>query len=291
MLTVSVVVPVLNERVYLGECVETLLAQQPGDGLKVELIFVDNGSSDGSVELLLSYPDVTLLHEPLKDPYLARNRGIQAASGEFIVLTDADCVPVDNTWLANLCLAAERDQADIVLGDLCYPEDISLLLRCYEDYYNAKTAWLLTAGKRRYLYGHAGNMLIRASVFERLGLFEPMPIVGDTEIIHRLLMEFPESRVVHQPDARVIHREVASYRACLGKLFESGRYSADYQAVSDYRTLGLRMKLGVMRACMREHRYGPVRLLALLTALSTGLAAFQWGQLSARREGHGGSQP
>lgn len=283
MLTVSVVVPVLNERTYLGKCVEALLAQQTGADLKVELIFVDNGSTDGSLELLQACPDVTLLHEPQKDPYLARNRGIRAARGHLIVLTDADCIPTDDAWLENLCLSAEREQADIVLGDLCYPEDVSLLLRCHEDYYNAKTAWLLASGTRHYLYGHAGNMLIRASVFERVGLFEAMPIVGDTEIIHRLLMAFPESRVVHQPDARVIHREVTRYRACLGKLFESGRYSADYQAVSDYRTLDLRMKLDVMRTCMRRQQYGPIRSMALLASLSTGLLAFQWGMLSARR--------
>lgn len=282
MLKVSVVVPFLNEKAYLGDCVEALLAQQP-DNFAVELIFVDNGSTDGSLEMIQAHPDLILLHEPVKDPYLARNRGIRSASGELIVLTDADCIPTDNAWLENLCQAAEREQADIVLGDLYYPDDAPLLLRCYEDYYNAKTAHLIAAGKRRYLYGHAGNMLIRATVFQRVGLFEAMPIVGDTEIIHRLFKLFPESRVVHQPDARVIHREVTNYRTCLGKLHESGRYSADCQTISDYQTLSLRTKLVVMRACMRGHHYGPLRAIAMLATLSAGLVVFQWGLISGWR--------
>src|SRR5215510_7368406 len=94
----SVVVPFLNEENLIEKCIKSLL-QQDFDQEKYELIFVDNGSIDDSTDIVRNYHNITLLYEPQQDPYLARNRGIRAAQGQFIVFTDADCV-ADRHWLA-----------------------------------------------------------------------------------------------------------------------------------------------------------------------------------------------
>ena len=54
--------------------------------------------------------------------------------------------------------------------------------------------------------------VVRADVFAEIGLFEPMPVVGDTEIIHRLRQRDPGAVVRYAPGARVIHAEVDSFR-------------------------------------------------------------------------------
>src|SRR5262245_54544954 len=86
----SVIVPFLNEEEFLPRCVESLLGQDVGAS-DYELIFVDNGSTDRSADLLAGVDRVTLLTQPSGNVYAARNRGLAAASGEIVVFTDADC--------------------------------------------------------------------------------------------------------------------------------------------------------------------------------------------------------
>ena len=96
----SVVVPFLDESQWLPETLAAL-DRQTFPSASYELIFVDNGSSDDSAEIVGRHPRIQLLHEPRRDPYLARNRGIDAARGEYVVFLDADCPPADD-WLAEM---------------------------------------------------------------------------------------------------------------------------------------------------------------------------------------------
>jgi GT2 family glycosyltransferase len=85
---VSVVLAVYDERRHIEECLRTLLAQryQP-----LELIVVDDGSRDGTPDVVAGFPEVTLLR---RDHHLgagsARNAGAAAASGDILVFVDGD---------------------------------------------------------------------------------------------------------------------------------------------------------------------------------------------------------
>jgi cellulose synthase/poly-beta-1,6-N-acetylglucosamine synthase-like glycosyltransferase len=67
---------------------------------QLEIIVVDNNSTDGTAEIIKRYP-VKYLFEPKRNPGVARNRGIKESSGEFITFTNADCI-VDKDWLKYL---------------------------------------------------------------------------------------------------------------------------------------------------------------------------------------------
>jgi glycosyltransferase involved in cell wall biosynthesis len=85
---VSCVVPVCNGERFLGEALDSILAQTH---LPTELIVVDDGSTDRSQEIAESYGDrVVLLRQPNRGPAAARNRGIRAARGELLAFLDAD---------------------------------------------------------------------------------------------------------------------------------------------------------------------------------------------------------
>jgi len=89
---ISVVIPAFNRADSLTRCVESVIHQR-FDGL--ELIVVDDGSTDGSAELLRrlkeQYPEMTLITNPGNcGVNFARNRGIEKASGEFILFLDSD---------------------------------------------------------------------------------------------------------------------------------------------------------------------------------------------------------
>jgi GT2 family glycosyltransferase len=102
----SVVIPNWNGRRFLDNCLHALREQTFTDH---EVIVVDNGSSDGSLELLeAAFPEVEAI--PLEKNHgfaAASNIGIQAASGEYIALLNND-TRVDRAWLAELVACLER---------------------------------------------------------------------------------------------------------------------------------------------------------------------------------------
>ena len=91
---ISVVIPTLNRCFTLPRAIESVLQQAL---MPCEVIVVDNGSSDGTLELLKSkYPTVRILHEKKIGVSAARNTGIKAARGRWVALLDSD-----DEWLPN----------------------------------------------------------------------------------------------------------------------------------------------------------------------------------------------
>ena len=88
---VSVIIPVYNVKLFLRECLESVLRQTYE---KVEIILVDDGSTDGSGELCDEYAklkrNVIVIHQEHLGVSVARNRGIEATRGEFVSFVDAD---------------------------------------------------------------------------------------------------------------------------------------------------------------------------------------------------------
>jgi glycosyltransferase involved in cell wall biosynthesis len=272
----SVIVPFLNEERLIEPCIQSLLDQKFDNDL-YELIFIDNGSTDRSREIVHKYTPIKLLDEARRDPYLARNRGIEAARGQYLAFTDADCL-IDCQWLTELQQGLEKLHADIVLGRLLYPSPVSIFLKGYEHYYHTKLAYLFQHKIRQCYYGHAGNMAIRASVFETVGLFSGMPIVGDTEIIHKLLERNPKATISYVPQAQVVHAEVRDFGQCLYKLFECGQHSETYSRSGRYRPLHFRERLQVLKACIADHHYGRSMIVTLAGTLLMGYLSFGAGR-------------
>ena len=114
---VSVVVPVYNKEPYLAGCIESVLDQR---GVSLEVICVDDGSTDGSGEILqrLSRSDrrVKLVrHEANVGPGGARNTGIDLAKGRYLQFTDADDLLPPGA-LHSLHAAAVTAEAEVVRG-------------------------------------------------------------------------------------------------------------------------------------------------------------------------------
>jgi len=85
---ISCIIPVFNGERYLTEGLDSILAQTYRP---IEIIVVDDGSTDGTRELVASYGDqVRYLWQPNSGPATARNQGLSAASGEFVAFLDAD---------------------------------------------------------------------------------------------------------------------------------------------------------------------------------------------------------
>lgn len=114
---VSVIIPVHNTAGYLDECLGQVLAQT---GVELEVICVDDGSTDLSTDLLDSWagrdPRITVLHQENAGQSVARNRGIERARGRYLCFVDSD-----DWWqrdaLGELVAQADRDELDLMLFD------------------------------------------------------------------------------------------------------------------------------------------------------------------------------
>lgn len=85
---VSVVMPCYNNAAYVRQAVDSVLQQ---DYPNIELIVVDDGSKDNSLEVLASYGDrIRVIVQPNQGPAAARNNGIRHATGDYIAFLDSD---------------------------------------------------------------------------------------------------------------------------------------------------------------------------------------------------------
>ncbi len=115
---VSVIVVNWNGKAYLGACLTSLCNQT---FLDFELIVVDNGSTDGSVEIVRShFPDCLIIQNTSNYGFArGNNQGIEKAKGRYIVLLNNDA-EAESHWLEELVKVAEEDQRIGMLASKIY---------------------------------------------------------------------------------------------------------------------------------------------------------------------------
>jgi glycosyltransferase involved in cell wall biosynthesis len=118
---VSVIIPVFNAEPYLRECLDSVIGQSLGLD-RLEVIAVDDGSTDGSAELLDEYASrhrqVTVVHEPNSGgPGRPRNVALDHAQGKYVFFLDADDY-LGTDALRRLLEMADRNGSDVVLGKM-----------------------------------------------------------------------------------------------------------------------------------------------------------------------------
>ncbi len=115
MRKVSVIVPVYQVEAYLSRCLDSLLSQTYSD---FELILVDDGSRDGSAEIMRRYAGrdarIVEVHKENGGLSSARNAGLDAAQGEYVAFVDSDDY-VEPTLLADTVALAEKTRAQLVV--------------------------------------------------------------------------------------------------------------------------------------------------------------------------------
>jgi glycosyltransferase involved in cell wall biosynthesis len=104
---ISVIVPVYNGEKYIDACINNLLQQTYKD---IEIIVIDDGSTDNSCEAAKKYP-VTVFHQENKGSSAARNAGIDLATGEYIHFMDVDD-EINNEFYQNMLSSALTHKAD-----------------------------------------------------------------------------------------------------------------------------------------------------------------------------------
>ncbi|HSX08231.1 MAG TPA: glycosyltransferase family A protein [Candidatus Saccharimonadales bacterium] len=110
--TVSLVIPAYNEESHLAACLEAIARQTVRP---LEVIVVDNNSTDDTAAVARRFPFVTLLHEPRQGVVYARDAGFNAARGDIIGRTDGDSV-LASDWVAQVQAAFADPAVDAASG-------------------------------------------------------------------------------------------------------------------------------------------------------------------------------
>ena len=115
--TVSVIIPVYQAERFFDECLDSVLEQ---DYPALEVILVDDGSPDSCPERCDRYAEacdfVTAIHTKNQGPGMARNTGLEAATGRYVAFVDSDDRLDGPDAIRRMVEQAEKKQADIVVG-------------------------------------------------------------------------------------------------------------------------------------------------------------------------------
>ena len=244
---VSVIVPFFQSERHIGACIESLLHQVNVDG-DLEIILVDNGSTDQSAAIAAGYQGVTLLREPAPGAYAARNAGITRATAPVIAFTDADCV-VDRDWVHAIQDGLQSPSTAVLIGHCRYPSNASAALRLLGAYENAKAEYVTRRCRPAQRYAYANNMAVRASVFDQLGPFKAWARAADSELVHRLASERSGLQVVYSDAMRITHMEFVSARERARRL---ALYSHTNSKIATFEELGVRHRLGIAAHLLRR---------------------------------------
>lgn len=212
--TVAVVVPVRNGATTIDTCLEALCAVDwPRE--RVELVVVDNGSTDGTAARVRRHP-VRLLHEHSRpSSYLARNRGVAATRAEILAFTDADCVP-DRGWIRALAAPLADPGVGGVAGAIEAWRAESAVER-----WQARRALLAGRAFRHPVlpFAQTANAAYRRDAFVAAGGFDPDLVFGGDLDFSWRLQRCTGRRLAWAPDAIVRHRHRTTWSG-LYRLYE-----------------------------------------------------------------------
>ncbi len=119
---ISLIIPCLNAEKYLGRCLDSIMLALLDFRKKAEVIIVDNGSNDGTLDIVQDYQkkflqrnmELILLHCTRPGASAARNMGVTQANGEYIWFVDADD-RIDSSAISKLYYEAHHNKADLVM--------------------------------------------------------------------------------------------------------------------------------------------------------------------------------
>ena len=115
---VSVIIPNYNNGEYICECLDSIMKQNYKN---IEVIVIDDGSSDDSVKLISKY-DVKLIKQFNSNGSIARNRGIEISSGDYLLFLDSDDVLNDENTISDM--VKDIDGYDLLICDFdCMDKD------------------------------------------------------------------------------------------------------------------------------------------------------------------------
>lgn len=203
----SIIIPVYEQWHLIPALLECLQNQSISQSA-CEILFVDNGSKGFMPPEDLPV-NVSVLHCPRPGSYAARNHGANRAHGQWLVFTDADCLP-EPEWLENLARAAHACGARTILAGSVRMFSSSVHPSPWEMYDLVKgipQEWYVRRGTAT-----TANLAVHRDLFAMLGGFDPERYSGgDADFCKRAVAK--HARIVYVSAAQVNHPARTTWKA------------------------------------------------------------------------------
>ena len=196
--SVSIIIPARNEENNIANLLESLQRQDYPKS-KLEIIVVDDHSSDSTAETVKKFPDVRLLE--LEDDDInsykkkAIESGIAAASGELIITTDADCIPAPG-WLRAIATFKEKTNALFIVAPVALQSN-SAVVQVFQamDFLVLQGITGASVFKKFHSMCNGANLAYERKVFFEVGGFKGVDHIAsgdDMLLMHKFAEKYPD---------------------------------------------------------------------------------------------------
>ena len=189
---VSFVIPAYNEEKNIGKCVDSVLRAIKASACDAEVVVINNASADRTAEIASSRPGVRVVDEPRKGLLYARQKGLEASTGELLACVDADTL-MSARWIAVALRAFSRSPRMVCLSGPYLYFDLSSATNV------VVAVWYLLAMLSMHAIGQyvlrstamlqGGNYIVRRTALEKIGGYNTsISFYGeDTDLACRLI--------------------------------------------------------------------------------------------------------
>ncbi len=230
---VSIIIPVYNTDKYLKECLDSVLNQDIK--CSAEIIIIDDGSTDNSYEIIENYKkydNVKIIKQNNRGFSGARNRGLDEATGKYIMFIDSDDI-LNDSAIQKMFDYAENYNADIVIGGYSTFPDPCKTFKMTDTVFKTKNM-----SEKMKAIGFLPGKLFKRKLFGKIRL--PLNLLFEDTIVHLLILPLSND-VVFVPD--IIFRYRMHNNSISHRHSETGKSLDTYWVVEEL--LKQRKELGI----------------------------------------------
>lgn len=202
---ISIVIRTLNEARHLGDLLK-MIAKQDVRGHEVEVVLVDSGSTDGTVEIAqrMGAKIVTITKQEFSFGR-SLNRGCDAAKGDALVMISGHCIPTDENWLFNLCDPLDKGIVSYTYGRQIGDDDSNYSERRIFAKYFPETSAIPQDG----FFCNNANSAVSRAAWAEFRFDEELTGLEDMELAKRMVIA--GHKVGYVADATVFHHHQESW--------------------------------------------------------------------------------
>lgn len=221
---VSIIIPAYNAQDTIKICLDSILnLDYPRE--KMEIIVVNNNSTDSTEDIVRNYPITVLREEDVQSSYASRNKGINNAKGQILAFTDTDCI-VSPQWLKKLLSSYNNPDYGCFAGKIeayeteTLAEEFAAIDEENHDQKHSLEAGYLPAA-------NTANVAYRKEVLQEIGLFNnSLRSGGDAELTWRFV-KHGKYKIDYKTDAIVYHKHRTSIRGLYRQHIKYGESITD----------------------------------------------------------------
>jgi rhamnosyltransferase len=220
----SIIIPTKNEEANIGLCLGAIFAQSVD--FPFEVVVIDSGSRDGTMEIVRKYPARLLEIAPTEFHHArTRNLGGTVSSGKYLVFLSGDAFPADKGWLSALVRNFRDPTTAAVYGRQlpkpnATPERAFFMNHRYGTERLVKTANSNGAGKYLLYQFSNVNSAIRREVWEQTPFPEDINAYEDFSFAVQVVRQ--GGTIVYEPDAAVFHSHNYGLMKAFKQYFDNG---------------------------------------------------------------------